>query len=84
MFNKAKTRQEGLQISYYVHGSGNMYVTLQCLEQELCIRPAKFKKILGISYDVECGCREISVIQAVDMGFVFPQAKTDNERQKVV
>jgi hypothetical protein len=73
MLGPAKQWQAGVQVSYYVANEwGYYHVTLQILNQQIAVSGPAFRKILGINYNVECGCREITVQEAVDLGFVFP------------
>lgn len=75
MYQQAKAWQSGLQTSYWRHESGCMIVTLQCLNQTISVIPGFFKKVLQIDYNVEVGCRDITVEQAVKLGFIFSEHK---------
>lgn len=73
MFQQAKQWQAGVQVSYYVANEwGYYHVTLQMLNQQIAVNGPAFRRILGIDYNVECGCREITVEQSIELGFVFP------------
>lgn len=84
MIKQAITWQNGLQASYWLHESGNMHVTLHCLDQTLSVRPGYFKRVLEIEYDVEAGFREITVHQAVELGFKFPVSTSDIYQRSVI
>lgn len=60
------------QVRYILHWSGNYHVKLLCIDQEICITQKTLQRILGIDYVVEVGCREISLDQCMEMGFIFP------------
>lgn len=73
MIQQAMQWQQGVQVSYYkANDWGYLHVNLQVINQEIAIHENAFRKILGIDYRVECGCREITLEQANDMGFIFP------------
>lgn len=74
----------GLHASYYRHETGNMVVRLHCLDQELVALPGHFKRVLGIDYMIEAGCREISPKQATELGFVFPSMFSFVRQQNVI
>lgn len=72
MYEQALKWQSGLQVSYWKHEVGSIIVTLQCLNQTISVLPGFFRKVMQIDYNVEVGCREITIDQALEMGFVFP------------
>lgn len=73
MYQQAKQYQVGIQASYYMANEwGYYHVTLQVLNQQIAVHENVFRKVLDIDYKVECGCREITIHQAVELGFVFP------------
>lgn len=75
MQQQARQWQQGVQVSYYKANEwGYLHVTLQLLNQQIAVHENVFRKILGIGYRVECGCREITFQDAIDLGFIF-QAK---------
>lgn len=73
MYQQAKQYQVGVQISYYIANEWSYFhVRLHVLNQEIAIQHKAFKSILGIDYNVEVGCRDITVEQAIELGFIFP------------
>lgn len=73
MNQQALQWQAGFQVSYYLANEwGYLHVTLQALNQQIAVSGPAFRRILELNYNVECGCREISAEQALELGFVFP------------
>lgn len=80
-----KKWQSGVYITYWMNEyTENLHVTLQSIDQTLVINPRAFRRILGIEYAVECGCREITVQEAVELGFVIPSTFTIISQQDVI
>ena len=60
-------------VTYYLHDSGNYHVRMSAVvEQEISVWREYFRRVLGVSPRSVAGCREITVAQAEQLGFVLP------------
>lgn len=59
-----------MQISYYLHASGNYHVTLQAVRQTISLCPGYFRKMISIQGNVQVGCCEIDMELACEVGFI--------------
>lgn len=61
-----------LWVTYYLHESGNYHVRMPVMEQEISVWRETFCRVLGVSRRAVAGCRDITVAQAVELGFILP------------